>query len=145
MARGSSCWPEVDEGQDDEGVLQVMGVGGGLAEALGEHGEDAGGAFFFLGFAAAVARDGHGGEGLRGEKDGVKLHGAHDGPEAFADVGGGGEAGGGLFFEAAEDDALKLDGEVGRDLQERRWIGELDGADRLEIWRVRPVKRVPAS
>ncbi len=41
---------EVDEGQDDDAVvLFVAEVDARLAEALGEHGEDAGGALLFLG------------------------------------------------------------------------------------------------
>ena len=46
-------------------------------------------------------------DGVAGEDDGVELHGTHDGLEAFADIGGGGEAGGGLLFEAAQDDAIR--------------------------------------
>ena len=40
---------EVHEGKDDDAVLLAGGGVAGLAEALGEHGEDAGGALLFFG------------------------------------------------------------------------------------------------
>ena len=89
--------------------------------------------------------DGQQRDGLAGEKDGVELHGHHDGLEGLAHVGGGGEAGGGLLFEAAEDDALKLDGEMRGDLADRGRLGELDGADGLELGRVGAVEGMAAG
>ena len=122
------------------------GGGAGLAEALGEHGEDAGGAlFFFGGVEGEAALRGAEGDVVAGEKDGVELHGPHDGLEGFANVGGGGEAGGGLLFEAAEDDGLEFDGEVGGDLADGGRVGELDGADGLELGRVGAVEGVAAG
>ena len=136
---------EVDEGEDDDRGLAIGGVGGWLAEALGEHGEDAGGALFFGHGLFAIATAGQGGKGVEGHEAGVELHGAHDGAEALADVDSGGEAGGGLFFEAAEDDAFELDGDGGVDLTDVCGIGELDGADGLELGGVRAVERVAAG
>ena len=69
----------------------------------------------------------------------------HDGLEGLADVGSGGEAGGGLLFEAAEDDGLELDGEVGGDLADGGRVGELDGADGLELGRVGAVEGMAAG
>ena len=48
VERGDVGSAEVHEGEDDDAVLIGGGSGGGLAESLGEHGQDAGGAFFFF-------------------------------------------------------------------------------------------------
>ena len=85
------------------------------------------------------------GDVVAGQEDGVELHGHHDGLEGLADVGGGGEAGGGLFFEAAEDDGLEFDGEVGGDFADGGRVGELDGADGLELGRVGAVEGMAAG
>ena len=137
---------EVDEGEDDDAVLIVRRVGAGLAEALGEHGEDASGALFLFGSVereTALRRAQR--DVVGGEEDGVQLHRPHDGLEGFANVGCGGEAGGGLFFEAAEDDGLEFDGEGRRYFADGRRIGVLDGANGLELRRVRTVEGVAAG
>ena len=43
VERGDVGGAEVDEGENDDAVLVSGGGGAGLAETLGEHGEDAGG------------------------------------------------------------------------------------------------------
>ncbi len=49
----------------------------------------------------------------------------HDGAEAFADVDGGGETGGGLLFQAAKDDGSRArSGAAG--LISRRWAGSVN-------------------
>ena len=136
---------EVDEGEDDDAVLVAGGGGAGFAEALGEHGEDAGGAFFFFGGVEGETSLMGGADVVAGEEDGVELHGAHDGFERVADFGCGAKAGGGLFFEAAEDDGLEFDGEVGGDLADGGRVGELDGADGLELGGVGTVEGVAAG
>ncbi len=69
----------------------------------------------------------------------------HDGAQALAHVGGGGEARGGLLFQAAQDDRFQLDRQVGDDLANVGRVGELDGADGLELRRVGPVEGMPPA
>ena len=146
IERGDVGGAEVDEGEDDDGVLFVDGGVAGLSESLGEHGEDAGSALLFFGGIEWEATLGwQEGDGVSGHSDTVELHGHHDGFEGFADVGGGGEAGGGLLLEAAEDDGLKFDGEGGDDLANGGWVGVLDGADGLEFGGVGAVEGVAAG
>ncbi len=80
-----------------------------------------------------------------GHEGGVELHGSHDGLEGLANVGGGGEAGGGLFFETAEDDTLHLDRKVRGDFADGGWVGELDSTDALELGGVGAVEGVAAG
>ncbi len=54
VERSDVCGAVVDEGQHDDAVLRAHLGGGGLAEALGEHGEEAGGALLFFGCLRAV-------------------------------------------------------------------------------------------
>ncbi len=125
---------KVDEGQHDDGVVLGCGRGTGLAEALGEHGEDAGGALLDLGrLQLQLALRGELRDGVSGHSNRVKLEGLHDGAQALAHIGGGGEAGRGLFFQAAHNQRFQLDGKIGDDLAQLGRVVELNGADGLEI------------
>ena len=115
---------EVLEGEDEDGILLGF-FGGGLAEALGEHGEEAGGALLLFGDGGRRED----GSGIAGDNAGFKLQRFHDGLEGFADFGGAGVTFGGRFFKAAEDDGAEL----GRNAVEGRRVDELDRADGLEL------------
>src|SRR5581483_4230427 len=68
--------------------------------------------------------------GVARDDAGFELQRLHDGLESFADFGGGAVALGRSLLEKAEDDG----GEFGREvLGEGRRVGELDGADGLEL------------
>src|SRR5207249_2244707 len=94
---------EVDEGEDDDAVLISGGGGAGLAEALGEHGEEAGGAVFLLG--------------------GGRVSG---GEAALRGAGGEGAVGGELIEDEAEGEDVGLDAGLAGDELLGRHVG--DGA-----------------
>ena len=146
VERGYFGGADVDEGEDDDRVLIDGRGSGGFAEALGEHGEDASGALFFFGGVEgeAVLR-GAEGDVVAGKEDRVELHGHHYGLEGFADFGGGSKAGGGLLFEAMENDGLEFDRECRGYFADRRRIGELDCAYGLELGRVGAVEGMTAG
>ncbi len=73
------------------------------------------------------------------------LQGLHDGLEGLADFGGGGVAGAGILFKAGADDAFQLDGDAGNGFTEVGRIGELDGADGLEILSIGAGKGMAAA
>ena len=111
--------------------------GAGFAEALGQHGEEAGGAlFFFGGLRLQTALRGQLREGVAGHWERVELEGLHRGAQRLAHIGGGGKARRGLFFQAAQDERFQLDRKVWDDLAKAGRIGELGGADGLEVRRV---------
>ena len=128
-----------------EFCLEVA-VAAGLAKALGQHGEDAGGALLFLGrFEFQPSLRGQLRDGVAGHADRVELHRLHHGAQPLAHIGGRGEARGRLLLQAAQDDGFELDGQVGNDLAEVGRIGELGGADGLELGRVGPVEGMASA
>ena len=73
------------------------------------------------------------------------MEGLHHGAQAFAHIGGGGEAGGRLLLQAAQDHGFKLDGQVGHDFAEVGRVGELGGANGLELGCVGTVEGMAAA
>ena len=88
---------------------------------------------------------GHLRDGVAGHAHRVQLQRLHDGAQPLAHVGGGGEARRGLLLQAAQDDGFQLDRQVGDDLAQVGRIGELDGADGLELRRVGAVEGMPSA
>ena len=137
---------EVDEGQHDDGVLLRRCCVPGLAKALGQHGEQAGGALLLLGrFDLQAPLRGHLRDGVAGHADRVELQRLHHRAQALAHIGGGGEAGRRLLFQAAQNHRFELDRQIGDDLAQVGRIGELDGANGLKLRRVGPVKGVASA
>ncbi len=83
VERGDRGRAEILEGQDEDGVLRALVVGG-FAEALGEHGEQAGGALLLLGGSGGRQDGGS----VAGDDAGFQLQRLHDGLQRFADFGG---------------------------------------------------------
>ena len=137
---------EVNEGQHNDGVL-LRGCGvAGLAKALGEHGEDASGALLFLRcLEVEAALRGQLRDGIAGHADRVELQRLHHRAQAFADVGGGGETGGRLLLQAAEDDGFEFDGKLGDNLAQVGRVGKLEGANGLKLRRVGAVEGVASA
>ena len=74
--------PKLMKGSTTMEFCLAVAVGAGLAEALGEHGEDAGGALLFLGrFELQAALRGQLRDGVAGHADGVELQRLHDGAQ----------------------------------------------------------------
>ena len=130
---------EVGERQDHKGVLR-RAVDGRLTKALGQHGEKS-----RVPLLRLDAGGGQVGGGLAGDDAGLNLQRLHDGLESFPHFGGRGVARAGRLFETGGDHAFELRRDAGDNVAEVFGVGELDGADGLEVFGVGAGKGMAAA